>query len=142
VLSVDVAGAGVAATGSVAAGAAAGGLFQLVVLVVVVRVVLDVSVALVAGTVAFGSALRLPSRLSGAPGGVNGPLSDIYFYSHVQLDAQGSVGLRHGLSVIVSGLNLNNEVFGFYQGSPQYMIQREYYQPTLSFGMRWSPSRE
>jgi TonB-dependent receptor len=78
----------------------------------------------------------------GAPGGVNGPLSDIYFYSHVQLDAQGSVGLRHGLSVIVSGLNLNNEVFGFYQGSPQYMIQREYYQPTVSFGMRWSPSRE
>jgi TonB-dependent receptor len=74
--------------------------------------------------------------------GVKGPFGDIYFYSHMQVDAQGSVGLRHGLSVIVSGLNLNNEVFGFYQGSPQYMIQREYYQPTISFGMRWSPSRE
>jgi hypothetical protein len=39
-------------------------------------------------------------------------------------------------------LNLNNEVFGLYQGSPQYMIQPEYYQPTVSFGLRWSPSRE
>jgi hypothetical protein len=46
------------------------------------------------------------------------------------------------MSLIVSGLNLNNEVFGFYQGSSQYMIQREYYQPTYSFGLRWSPSRE
>jgi TonB-dependent receptor len=78
----------------------------------------------------------------GMPGGVNGPLSDIYFYSHVQVDAQGTLGLRHGLSLLVSGLNLNNEVFGFYQGSPQYMIQREYYQPTFSAGLRWSPSRE
>ncbi len=78
----------------------------------------------------------------GMPGGVTGPLSDIYFYSHVQVDAQGTVGLRHGLSLLVSGLNLNNEVFGFYQGSSQYMIQREYYQPTVSFGLRWSPSKE
>lgn len=74
--------------------------------------------------------------------GVKGPFSDQYFYSHVQVDAQGTIGLRHGLSVIVSGLDLNNEVFGFYQGSPQYMIQREYYQPTISAGLRWSPSRE
>jgi len=74
--------------------------------------------------------------------GVKGPFSDIYFYSHVQVDAQGTMGLRHGLSLIVSGLNLNNEVFGFYQGSPQYMIQREYYQPSISAGLRWSPSKE
>lgn len=74
--------------------------------------------------------------------GVKGPFSDIYFYSHIQVDAQGTIGLRHGLSLIVSGLNLNNEVFGFYQGSPQYMIQREYYQPTISAGFRWSRSRE
>jgi hypothetical protein len=73
---------------------------------------------------------------------VNGPFGDIYFYSHMQVDAQGSIALPHGLSVILSGLNLNNEVFGFYQGSTQYMIQREYYQPTYSFGLRWSASRE
>ena len=72
-------------------------------------------------------------------GGVNGPLSDIYFYSHFQVDAQGSIALSRGLSFVVYGLNLNNEVFGFYQGSPQYMIQREYYQPTVAAGFRWAP---
>ena len=77
----------------------------------------------------------------GMPGGVNGPLSDIYFYDHFQVDAQGSVGLGHGLSLIVSGLNLNNQVFGFYQGSSKYMIQREYYQPTFSGGLRWTPKK-
>jgi len=76
----------------------------------------------------------------GTPGGINGPLSDIYFYSHIQVDAQGIIGLRHDLNLVVSGLNLNNEVFGFYQGSPQYMIQREYYQPTFSAGLRWTPT--
>ena len=59
----------------------------------------------------------------GTPGGLNGPLSDIYFYTHFQVDAQGSVQLPHGLTFVMYGLNLNNEVFGFYQGSPQYMIQ-------------------
>lgn len=77
----------------------------------------------------------------GTPGGVNGPLSDLYFYNHTQVDAQGSIGLRHNLNLIVSGLNLTNEVFGFYQGSSQYMIQREYYQPTFSAGLRWTPTR-
>lgn len=78
----------------------------------------------------------------GTPGGVTGPLSDIYFYTHFQVDAQGSVRLGKGLSFIMYGLNVNNEVFGFYQGSPLYMIQREYYQPTIAAGFRWSPLRE
>lgn len=78
----------------------------------------------------------------GTPGGVNGPLSDIYFYTHFQVDAEGSLRLAHGLNFVVYGLNLNNEVFGFYQGSSQYMIQREYYQPTVAAGFRWSPTRE
>jgi TonB-dependent receptor len=76
------------------------------------------------------------------PGGLKGPFGDQYFYSHLQVDAQGSVRLAHGLTFIAYGLNLNNEVFGFYQGSPQYMIQREYYQPTFAVGFRWSPSLE
>lgn len=75
-------------------------------------------------------------------GGVNGPLSDIYFYILFQVDAQGSIRLNHGLTLVVYGLNLNNEVFGVYQGSPEYMIQREYYQPTYAAGPRWSPTRE
>lgn len=74
----------------------------------------------------------------GTPGGVTGPLSDIYFYSHVQVDAQGSVRVARQLNVVLSVLNMNNEVFGFYQGSPQYNIQREYYQPTFEAGLRWS----
>jgi TonB-dependent receptor len=77
----------------------------------------------------------------GTPGGVKGPLSDIYFYSHIQVDAQAIIGLRRNLSMVVAGLNLNNEVFGFYQGSSQYMIQREYYRPTFSAGLRWTPTR-
>jgi len=76
------------------------------------------------------------------PGGLKGPLSDQYFYSHLQVDAQGSVRLTHGLSFVMYGLNLTNEVFGFYQGSPQFMIQREYYTPTIAAGFRWNPTFE
>jgi TonB-dependent receptor len=76
------------------------------------------------------------------PGGVRGPAGDNYFYSHFQVDAQGSYYLGKGLTAIVSGLNLNNEVFGFYNGSPQYVVQREYYKPTYSFGFRWELGRE
>jgi TonB-dependent receptor len=80
--------------------------------------------------------------LDTTPGGLKGPLSDVYFYTHVQVDAQGSVQLRRDLSLVVSGLNLTNEVFGFYQGSTQYMIQREFYQPTYSAGLRWTPTHK
>ncbi len=44
------------------------------------------------------------------------------------------------LSVVVSGLNLNNEVFGFYNGSPQYVVQREFYKPTYAIGVRFTPA--
>jgi TonB-dependent receptor len=76
------------------------------------------------------------------PGGLKGPFGDVYFYSHLQVDAQGSVRLAHGLNFIMYGLNLTNEVFGFYQGTPQYMIQREFYTPTIAAGFRWSPLHE
>jgi TonB-dependent receptor len=76
------------------------------------------------------------------PGGLKGPFGDVYFYSHLQVDAQGSVRLGRGLSFIAYGLNLTNEVFGFYQGSSQFMIQREYYQPTYAAGFRWNPTFE
>jgi TonB-dependent receptor len=72
------------------------------------------------------------------PGGLHGPFGDVYFYSHLEVDLQGSVRLSHGLSLVAYGLNLNNEVFGFYQGSPEYMIQREYYKPSFAAGFRWT----
>jgi len=78
----------------------------------------------------------------GAQYGINGPNGDNYLYAHFQLDAQASIRLAKGLSAIVYGLNLTNEVFGFYNGSIQYMNQREYYKPTYAGGIRWVPTFE
>jgi TonB-dependent receptor len=75
-------------------------------------------------------------------GGIQGPLGDNYFFSHTQIDAQVSYNLGRGITVIVSGQNMNNEVFGFYNGSPQYMTQREFYRPMYSGGIRWTPRHE
>jgi TonB-dependent receptor len=72
----------------------------------------------------------------GAPGGLTGPNGDIYLYPHTQIDAQATYTFKSGLQVFVSGLNLNNEVFGFYVGSPQWNIQREFYGPTIGVGFR------
>lgn len=74
--------------------------------------------------------------------GLKGPLGDNYFYPHTQFDAQGSYRIYKGMQVVASGLNLSNEVFGFYNGSPIYPVQREYYRPTVSFGLRWNLSGE
>ena len=79
---------------------------------------------------------------NGVPFGLTGPFGDQYFYPHLQLDAQGSVRIYKGLFAVASGLNLTNEVFGFYNGSPQYVVQREYYSPTFSGGLRWTFVRE
>lgn len=73
----------------------------------------------------------------GTPLGIKGPLGDQYLYSHFQVDVQASVRLRRGWTAVFSGLNLNNEVFGIYQGSPQFVVQREFYHPTFMFGVRW-----
>ncbi|HEY2435064.1 MAG TPA: TonB-dependent receptor [Vicinamibacterales bacterium] len=73
-------------------------------------------------------------------GGTAGPGGDNYLYTHLQIDAQAAVRVAHDLTVVVSGLNLNNEVFGFYNGSPQYVVQREFYKPTFAIGIRFNPS--
>lgn len=78
----------------------------------------------------------------GADLGPKGPNGDVYTYAHTQLDAQASYRLWPRLKLIVSLLNLNNEVFGFYQGSPIYPTQREFYGPTYAVGLRWSNSKE
>jgi TonB-dependent receptor len=80
-----------------------------------------------------------PNPTPDAPlnGPINGPCGDNYFYPHFQVDAQMSVRVYRGLKFEVEGLNLNNEVFGFYNGSEQYMTQREYYKPTYSASLRW-----
>src|ERR1700674_2361714 len=76
------------------------------------------------------------------PGGIKGPLGDQYLYPHTQVDAQVSFRLPHAhdFQAVASFFNLTNEVFGFYFGSEKYPIQREYYNRTYSFGLRWTPS--
>jgi TonB-dependent receptor len=70
------------------------------------------------------------------------PSGDTYLYPHTQVDAQVSYWIPrgHGLQAVVSMLNLNNEVFGFYQGAQRFPIQREYYSRTISAGLRWTLS--
>jgi TonB-dependent receptor len=70
--------------------------------------------------------------------GLKGPTGDNYFYAHTQFDVQGSYRLYKGIQIVASGLNLSNEPFGFYNGSEIYPVQREYYKPTASFGIRWA----
>jgi TonB-dependent receptor len=81
---------------------------------------------------------------SAAPqvGGTKGPFGDNYLYPHLQVDAQASYRLPKGFEVYAQGLNLTNEVFGFYFGSPQYVVQREYYHPTYGGGLRWTSHHE
>lgn len=74
--------------------------------------------------------------------GPKGPLGDNYLYPHLQVDAQASYRVQRTLTVLWQGLNLTDQVFGFYNGSPWYVTQREYYRPTYSFGLRWEPRRE
>jgi TonB-dependent receptor len=80
--------------------------------------------------------------VTGAELGLKGPNGDNYTYAHTQLDLQGSYRIRGGLKFIGSVLNLNNEVFGFYLGSPIYPNQREFYSRTFTFGLRWSNTNE
>ena len=78
----------------------------------------------------------------GSGGGIHGPNGDLYLYSHLQVDLQGSYRLGRGFTAVAYGLNLNNEVFGFYQGSTASPVQREFYKSTFGGGLRWSPVSE
>jgi TonB-dependent receptor len=74
--------------------------------------------------------------------GPHGPTGDVYTMPHFQLDAQASVRLAHGLSFVVYGLNLTDEVFGYYNGSAIFVNQQEYYKPTYAGGFRYTLNRE
>jgi hypothetical protein len=79
---------------------------------------------------------------SPVPLGIKGPGGDTYLYGHTQVDAQASFQLYRGLQFIFAGLNLTNEVFGFYNGSGIYAIQREYYKTSYMFGLRYTLASE
>jgi TonB-dependent receptor len=80
----------------------------------------------------------LYNYFDGTEGGLHGPLGDTYAYPHTQIDAQVSYAFKNGLEIILSGENLNNEVFGFYNGSPHWNIQREFYNQTYSLGFKFT----
>jgi TonB-dependent receptor len=82
------------------------------------------------------------SGVDALPFGLKGPFGDTYFYPHTQVDAKATYYLGKGFTVMAIGENMNNDPFGFYNGSPQYMIQREYYKPTYSGGVRWTQHHE
>jgi TonB-dependent receptor len=88
-------------------------------------------------TQAAGGGCEDPGNL-----GPKGPLGDNYLYAHLQVDAQASFRVQRTLTVLWQGLNLTDQAFGFFNGSPWYVTQREYYRPTYSFGLRWEPRRE
>ncbi len=79
---------------------------------------------------------------SGSGGGIHGANGDQYLYAHLQTDLQGSYRLMKGFTAVAYGLNLNNEVFGFYNGNVNIPVQREFYKPTFGGGLRWSPSHD
>ena len=68
------------------------------------------------------------------------PNGDNYFYAHGQIDASILFSLTRQVQLQLQGLNLNNEVFGFFQGLPNagqdYTFQREYYGRTFYFGTK------
>jgi outer membrane receptor protein involved in Fe transport len=70
--------------------------------------------------------------------GTRGPNGDNYYYERTQVDAQASYYLGKGFTFTASGENMNNAILGFYNGSKQYMTQREYYKPIYYGGIRWS----
>jgi TonB-dependent receptor len=70
--------------------------------------------------------------------GTKGPSGDVFTLTHYQVDVQASYRFYKGFSAVVSGLNLNNEVFGYYTGSTQFVNQREFYKPTYTGGIRYN----
>ncbi len=64
---------------------------------------------------------------------------DTYFYAHSQIDASVIFNLTREVSLQLQGLNLNNAVFGFFNGTPdaQFNVQREYYGRSFIFGAKY-----
>ena len=64
---------------------------------------------------------------------------DNYFYGHSQIDASLSYNFSSAVQIQVQALNLNNAVFGFFNGTPRndYSVQREYYGRTFYLGAKY-----
>ena len=63
---------------------------------------------------------------------------DDYFYAHSQIDASIIYNVTRSVQVQLQGLDLNDAVFGFYNGTPshRYAVQREFYGRTIILGTK------
>ena len=68
------------------------------------------------------------------------PNGDNWFLPHSQLDASVTVDVRDNVAIQVLGLNLNNAVFGFYNGNSQAQFsgQREYYGRSVIMSLKYA----
>ena len=66
------------------------------------------------------------------------PSGNTYFYQHGQIDGSVVYNATRDVQIQAQVLNINNAVFGFYQGTPdqRYNIQREYYKQTFFLGTK------
>lgn len=64
---------------------------------------------------------------------------DNYFYAHSQFDASVIYSVTPDVQLQLQALNLNNAVFGFFNGTPDhpFNIQREYYGQTFYLGAKY-----
>ena len=64
---------------------------------------------------------------------------DNYFYAHSQIDASLIYSVTPAMQIQLQALNLNNAVFGFFNGTPDHAfnIQREYYGQTFYVGAKY-----
>jgi TonB-dependent receptor len=67
------------------------------------------------------------------------PTGDNWFFPHSQFDASVIISLTSDMSLQIQGLNLNNAVFGFYNGNPgnAFSNQREYYGRSVIVGVKY-----
>lgn len=103
------------------------------------------NVANVAGTYDLGRvSARLAWQYQGQSiysygDGSSTPDGDTYFYPHAQVDASLLVTMARDIQLQLQGLDLNNEVFGFFNGTPghAYSIQREVYGRSFIVGLKY-----
>jgi TonB-dependent receptor len=64
---------------------------------------------------------------------------DTYFYPHAQVDASILVSVMRDAQLQIQGLDLNNAVFGFFNGTPgsAHSIQREVYGRSFVVGVKF-----
>ena len=67
------------------------------------------------------------------------PSGDNWLFPHSQIDASVTVNITSDISLQLQGLNLNNAVFGFYNGTrtEKFANQREYYGRAIIAGLKY-----